>query len=50
MQIWPDGSKYEGYWLNDQANGKGRLIHHDGDTYEGNWVNDKADGQGTYEN
>ena len=48
MQIWPDGSKYEGYWKNDTANGKGRLIHSDGDVYEGNWVNDKANGIGTY--
>jgi len=48
LQIWPDGSKYEGYWKNDTANGKGRLIHADGDVYEGNWVNDKANGKGTY--
>ena len=29
-QIWRDGSKYEGYWGNDMANGAGRLIHADG--------------------
>ena len=34
-QIWPDNSLYEGYWANDMANGKGRLIHSDGDVYEG---------------
>lgn len=33
-QSWPDGSKYEGYWKNDMANGKGRLIHSDGGVYE----------------
>jgi hypothetical protein len=48
IQIWPDGSKYEGYWNNDMANGKGRLIHADGDVYEGDWVNDKAHGYGVY--
>jgi hypothetical protein len=35
IQIWPDGSKYEGYWKADKANGRGRLIHADGDVYEG---------------
>eukprot|EP00826_Nyctotherus_ovalis_P002902 TRINITY_DN10583_c0_g5_i1.p1 TRINITY_DN10583_c0_g5~~TRINITY_DN10583_c0_g5_i1.p1 ORF type:complete len:372 (+),score=40.79 TRINITY_DN10583_c0_g5_i1:143-1258(+) len=48
VQCWPDGSKYEGYWKHDMANGKGRLIHSDGGVYEGNWVNDKASGRGTY--
>ncbi len=47
-QIWPDGSKYAGYWKNDMANGKGRLIHADGDVYEGDWENDKAHGYGVY--
>ena len=47
-QIWPDGSKYEGYWRHDMANGKGRLIHADGDVYEGDWTDDKAHGHGTY--
>lgn len=46
IQIWPDGSQYEGYWKNNKANGKGRLIHGDGDVYEGDWVDDKAHGQG----
>ena len=36
--IWPDGSKYVGYWKHDKANGKGRLIHSEGDIYEGNLV------------
>jgi len=39
-QQWQDGSYYEGYWRNNCANGKGRLIHADNDVYEGNWVND----------
>ena len=48
IQLWPDGSKYTGYWRNDMANGRGRLIHADGDVYEGDWLDDKADGNGTY--
>ena len=46
--MWKDGSKYEGFWANDMANKKGRLIHADGDVYEGEWFNDQAHGDGTY--
>lgn len=35
MQVWSDGSIYEGYWEGDMANGRGRLIHADGDIYIG---------------
>jgi len=48
MQIWPDGSKYVGYWKNDKANGLGRLIHCDGDVYSGEWRDDMAHGRGKY--
>ena len=34
---WADGNKYEGFWKNDNANGRGTLIHCDGDVYEGEW-------------
>ena len=47
-QIWPDGSRYDGYWRNDRANGPGRLIHADGDVYQGDWADDKANGWGQY--
>jgi len=33
--IWTDGAKFTGYWKNNKANGRGRLIHKDGDVYEG---------------
>ena len=33
---------YEGYWKDDKANGKCKLIHTDGDVYDGDWLNDKA--------
>ena len=46
--IWSDGTKYEGYWVNNKANIKGKITHSDGDIYEGEWKNDKANGKGTY--
>ena len=48
VQIWVDGSLYEGYWKIDKANGRGRLIHADGDVYNGDWKDDKAHGYGQY--
>jgi len=33
---------YEGWWRNNKANGRGRLINADGDVYDGEWVNDMA--------
>jgi hypothetical protein len=48
LQIWADGSLYEGYWKADKANGRGRLIHADGDVYHGEWKDDKAHGYGEY--
>ena len=45
---WNDGSKYEGYWVNDKANIKGRLLLSSGDIYEGEWKDDKASGHGVY--
>jgi hypothetical protein len=47
-QDWPDGTRYEGWWGQDKANGNGKLAHADGDVYEGDWAADKAHGQGTY--
>jgi len=41
IQIWPNGSVYEGHFKNNLANGKGRLIHADQDIYEGYWLNGK---------
>ena len=33
IQVWPDGSLYEGYFAGGCINGYGRLIHADGDMY-----------------
>jgi len=46
--VWPDGSKYEGFWMKSKANGYGRFILAEGDTYEGDWINDKAHGYGWF--
>jgi hypothetical protein len=48
IQVWSDGSMYQGFWKADKANGNGRLIHADGDIYEGDWKDDKAHGTGVY--
>ena len=37
IQVWTDGSRYEGYWKQDKANVRGKLTHSDGDVYEGEW-------------
>ena len=47
-QVWPDKSKYEGYWKNDMANGKGRLTYENGEIYEGWWANDVKHGFGMF--
>ena len=39
---------YEGWWKNNKANGRGRLIHADGDVYDGDWLEDTAHGSGIY--
>jgi hypothetical protein len=45
VRIWTDGSIYEGWFRNDRAHGRGRLIHADGYIYEGPWVKDMASGE-----
>lgn len=49
VQLWTDGSIYEGYWEADMACGKGRLISSNGNVYEGDWKNDEASGFGIHE-
>ena len=46
VQIWTNGSRYEGFWKEGVAHGKGQLIHLDGDLYMGEWKNDMANGHG----
>jgi hypothetical protein len=42
--MWPDGARYEGYWENNKACGKGKFLHVHGDMYDGDWLDDKAHG------
>lgn len=35
VQIWKDGAKYEGEWINNKAQGRGVFVHPNGDLYEG---------------
>lgn len=45
---YPDGSRYEGSWIDDQRNGNGTYFYINGDTYQGEWYLHKRHGQGTY--
>ena len=46
--FYTDGSKFEGFFVNDSMNGRGRIINIQGDYYEGELFNDKANGFGKY--
>ncbi|OMJ79544.1 hypothetical protein SteCoe_20394 [Stentor coeruleus] len=46
VQIWTDGSLFEGSWYNDKREGKGRMIYYNGNYYEGNWKDDQRHGYG----
>jgi len=46
--VWPDGTRYDGYFVNDRQEGFGRIVHADGDVYIGYWKNDKSNGKGAY--
>ena len=48
IQLWEEGSKYTGYFTDNKANIKGRLLHNDGDIYEGSWADNKPNGKGKY--
>ena len=48
IQVYSEGSKYFGYWVQDKANIKGKLIHSDGDVYEGEWLDNQPNGKGKY--
>ena len=36
-----EGDVYEGFWLNDKANGQGIFIKNDGSKFLGSFVEDK---------
>ena len=47
MQLWPDGSLYQGSFFNNLKHGHGRLLHANGNVYEGNFEQGVASGLGT---
>ncbi len=48
QELYANGAKYEGFWLNNEYEGKGRLVHENGDFYAGMWKSGKAEGFGTF--
>lgn len=47
-QIFPDGARYVGEWVDNKVQGKGTFYHTNGDTFDGTFIADKANGHGTY--
>ena len=47
MEVWDNGDVFEGYIVNGEKNGRGRMIYEDGTVYVGTWKNDKYHGYGT---
>lgn len=45
---WPNGDKYEGDWVNDNATGQGTYYSREGWRYVGQFVNLKFHGKGVY--
>ena len=43
-QVLKDGSRYEGTFVHDKAEGYGIYTHKDGTRYEGEWKDDKVKG------
>ena len=44
----PDGSRYEGYWRDHAAHGRGTCWFPSGSRYEGEWESGKMHGVGVY--
>ncbi len=40
IKFRPDGRSYEGEWLDNNMNGKGKYVWSDGRKYEGDYKND----------
>jgi len=45
---WPDGSRYEGEWLEGLPSGRGKYVWPDGCCYEGEWLQGLPNGKGEY--
>jgi len=45
---YPDGSTYDGQWLEGDRCGVGTYTFRNGDIYEGEWKDDQKHGKGIY--
>jgi len=45
--ISADGFMYDGVWIYNSMEGKGRAVYPNGQQYDGNWLNGKREGRGT---
>lgn len=45
---WPDGSYFEGYWIDGMAEGRGIFKTSEGEVLEGEWKKDVATGLGVF--
>ena len=45
---YPDGSIYNGTWVDNTRHGKGTYTYANGDVYSGRWLSGKKEGVGTY--
>jgi len=45
-EVWPDGRKYEGDYVNGVQEGYGVYCYADDSKYEGDWKNKKRHGKG----
>ena len=43
---WPDGKKHEGFYKENNMNGRGKIIYPNGSIYEGSFENDLKHGFG----
>jgi hypothetical protein len=48
VEVWPDGTRYEGTYLNGKKNGKGVLYFIDESKYIGDFENNEITGSGEY--
>ena len=47
--ILPDGSKYDGFFLNDSMSGEGEMLYSDGSKYKGQFMNGVRNGWGMFQ-
>lgn len=47
IEIWPDGSKYEGQFVAGKKQGKGKFYWSDGAIFYGDFVDNNIEGHGT---